>query len=89
MNIEQLGKGLLAKFAQSRIVFWYDSYSEFFREVCILTQDNLALYGTYARDDHPCELPCLRLLHAHISLWQDFRNCWCVSETVVMRKDCN
>ena len=65
MNIEQLEKGLLAKLAQSRIVFWYDS--ELFREVCILTPDNLALYGTYARGDHPCELPCLRMLFAQSS----------------------
>lgn len=38
MNIEQLEKGLLAKFSQSRVVFWQDSDSEFTEQ---LTELNL------------------------------------------------
>lgn len=37
MNIEQLEKGLLAKFAQSRIVFWQDSDSEFLEQLSELS----------------------------------------------------
>lgn len=43
MNIEQLEKGLLAKFAQSRIVFWQDSDGEFTEQLSELGLKDIEL----------------------------------------------
>lgn len=43
MNIEQLEKGLLAKFEQSRIVFWRDDDSEFYEQLSELALPDIQL----------------------------------------------
>lgn len=43
MNIEQLEKGLLAKFEQCRVVFWQDTEAEFIEQLAELSLANIKL----------------------------------------------
>jgi len=43
MQIEQLIKGIEAKFNQSRLVFWYDPEQSFREEISAITIDDVTL----------------------------------------------